>query len=75
MGAVFGSKWPLCEMERSAKNLVETSVGRLHFGDKSNAVKRERSLYDVSELLRIVPYEYPFSNGRFVHHCTVKSQV
>ena len=34
-------------------------------------LRRERSLFDLAELLRIVPYEYPFSNGKFVHRCNL----
>jgi len=34
-------------------------------------IKKERSLFNITELMRFVPYEYPFANGRFVHHCNV----
>jgi hypothetical protein len=37
----------------------------------NSSIKRERSLFNVSELSMIVPYEYPFTNGKFVHHCNV----
>jgi len=37
----------------------------------ASSMKRERSLFNVSELSMIVPYEYPFSSGKFVHHCNV----
>jgi len=39
--------------------------------DGLSSLKRERSLFNVSELSMIVPYEYPFTNGKFVHHCNV----
>ncbi|MHB2035430.1 MAG: hypothetical protein ACYCPW_01630 [Nitrososphaerales archaeon] len=37
----------------------------------SSVIKTERSLFNLTDLMRIVPYEYPFSNGKFVHHCNV----
>jgi hypothetical protein len=37
--------------------------------DESMTMKSNRSLFDLSGLIRTVPYEYPFSNGKFVHHC------
>ena len=37
----------------------------------SSVLKSERSLFNLTDLVRTAPYEYPFSNGRFVHHCIV----
>lgn len=40
--------------------------------ERSGALmNRERSLFNMTELLRIVPHEYPYSNGKFIHHCHV----
>ena len=40
--------------------------------EEENAVmKSERSLFNLADLIRTVPYEYPYSNARFVHHCNV----
>jgi len=39
--------------------------------DGTSTLRRERSLFDTSERSMITPYEYPFSNGKFVHHCKV----
>jgi hypothetical protein len=37
----------------------------------NSTLRRERSLFDMSERSMITPYEYPFSNGKFVHHCNL----
>ena len=39
--------------------------------ERNGTMKSERSLFNLTELIRIVPYEYPFSNAKFVHHCNV----
>lgn len=40
-------------------------------GDAERMVTKERSLFNMTELIRFVPYECPFSNGKFIHHCNV----
>jgi hypothetical protein len=37
----------------------------------SSGMSRERSLFNLQELARITPYEYPFSNAKFVRHRNV----
>jgi hypothetical protein len=37
-------------------------------GERSILCK-ERSLFNLDDLDRIIPYEYPFSTGKFQHHC------
>src|SRR5579864_5785971 len=32
--------------------------------ESAGSLIKERSLFDIAELARIIPYEYPFSNGR-----------
>jgi hypothetical protein len=34
-------------------------------------IRRERSLFNMAQLIRAVPHEYPFSNGRFIHQCNL----
>jgi hypothetical protein len=36
---------------------------------ENSTLRKERSLFNLDDLVRIVPYEYPFSTGRFQHHC------
>jgi hypothetical protein len=42
-----------------------------HSLDTRTIKSEERSLFNISQLIRAVPYEYPFSNGKFIHHCKV----
>ena len=36
-----------------------------------NSLKKDRSIFDVRELSRLMPLEYPLSAGKFVHNCVV----
>jgi hypothetical protein len=76
----FHSKqgWTLCLEANHPKqswNQNRQTIWKMRWdvcmADGLSSLKRERSLFNVSELSMIVPYEYPFTNGKFVHHCNV----
>ncbi len=76
----FHSKqgWKLCLEANPPKpiwNQSRQTIWKLRWdvclAEEDSAMKRERSLFNVSELSMIVPYEFPYSNGKFVHHCNV----
>ena len=41
------------------------------FSVTDSSLRKERSLFNLDELQRITPHEYPYTNGKFVHHCNV----
>ena len=76
----FHSKqgWTLCleaNRPKQSWNQNRQTIWKMRWdvcmADGLSSLKRERSLFNVSELSMIVPYEYPFTNGKFVHHCNV----
>ncbi|MDA4129451.1 MAG: hypothetical protein OK457_01650 [Thaumarchaeota archaeon] len=77
----FHSKkgWEIClDRNRPAKswNIARKDIWKLRWDvstsdEAGSSIKRERSLFNPSEMQKIIPYEYPYSSGRFVHHCNV----
>jgi hypothetical protein len=59
-----GARW-----SQRRKTVWELRWRACRSSEKENALRRERSLFNMEELVRIVPYEYPYSNAKFVHHC------
>jgi hypothetical protein len=76
----FHSKqgWTVClEANRPKTTWIQSrqTIWKLRWDacttDSGSTLRRERSLFNTSERSMITPYEYPFTNGKFVHHCKV----
>lgn len=70
--------WKIC-LERNPINpswsherkLIWEMRWRATRSKASRKIKSERSLFNMAQLIKAIPYEYPFSNAKFVHHCNV----
>ncbi|MGI0092046.1 MAG: hypothetical protein ACREBS_10080 [Nitrososphaerales archaeon] len=62
---------PQRNWSQKKKSIWKTRRQACAINEESSVLRSERSLFNLTDLVRTVPFEYPFSNGRFVHHCNV----